>query len=172
MKPHDLLSDDLRRLLPEALALPDAPANWVQRAQAAFAAAVPARPMLQRLQALLRFDSWAQPAMATALRRGPTSDRHLIFTTPEGEVELRITPDRQGATVSGQLLAAVEAGSVLVSLSADDDGAADRADRQLMTELGEFHYEAVAAGHLRLTLWWAHQAIGLPGIDVPPALTT
>lgn len=164
--PAPLTEEDLQGLLPQALALPDAPAPWVQRAIASFETAP---PRLQRLRALLRFDSWARPAPALAMRRASAPERHLIFSTPLGDVELRIVPDGSGFSLGGQVLAAGASGWVTLG-----DGAAAGADaalRQPLTELGEFHLDAVPAGTLHLCLWLGGAVVELPAFDVPPPHT-
>ena len=164
--PTPLTDDELQRLLPQALALPDAPAAWMQRAMAAFE---PRPTLLQRLQAVLRFDSWAQPAPALALRRGASPERHLIFTSPLGEVELRIVPDSAQFELGGQVLAVGATGWVTMADAAAAVG--DPALRQTLTELGEFHLDAVPAGPVRLSLCLGDQLVELPAFEVPPPHT-
>ena len=165
-RPTPLTDDELQRLLPQALALPDAPADWLQRAVAAFE---PCPTLLQRLQAVLRFDSWAQPAPALALRRRASPERHLIFSSPLGEVELRVVPDGTGFALGGQVLAAGASGWVSM---ADAATALDNpALRQPLTELGEFHLDAVPAGPVRLNLCLGDALVELPAFEVPPPHT-
>ena len=162
--PTPLTDNELQRLLPQALALPDAPADWIQRAMDAFEASP---PLLQRLLAVLRFDSWAQPALA--LRRAVAPERHLIFSTPVGDVELRIVPEGPAFTLGGQVLAAGASGWVTWTDAAA--AAADPSLRQDLTELGEFHLDGLPAGAVHLCLALGGQLVDLPPFDVPPPHT-
>lgn len=112
----DSLGGWIRRSLHE---LPDAPAPWIESAlalmplQAAAGTApaarrpLPAEALLQRVLALLRFDSFG-PQLAPALRGAGSATRQLLFHA-EGrdiDIDLRLPPpDARGrCTLRGQVL--------------------------------------------------------------------
>ena len=54
------------------------------------------RTVARRLvQAVLSFDSWAQPVLAAGVRSGATDTRHLLFNAQGRDVDLRIRAQRE-----------------------------------------------------------------------------
>jgi hypothetical protein len=168
-----LADEELLARLPQAAALPDAPAEWIQRAVDAWQPPLAARvaqaaeALRQQVQAWLSFDSWATAPLAAGLRSTATSvTRQLVFSAEGRDVDLRIAPG--GDThylVSGQVLGPDEAGTVvLVTDAADGESAVAR--QAPLDELGEFQLSEVRPGRYRLSLLLASQEIVLPTFDV------
>ena len=72
-----------------AAPLADAPAAWIEKAEAI---ATPARLRdgIERLKAALSFDSWALPAAAGVRSSGTTSERRLRFAAGSLSFDLRV----------------------------------------------------------------------------------
>lgn len=85
----------------------DAPPALIARTVALFraSAAEPAPSLLRRLVATLSFESTAL-APALGLRSQGGAERQMIFTANEYDVDLRVSEDREGWRLSGQLLGA------------------------------------------------------------------
>jgi hypothetical protein len=164
-----LSDEELLARLPQAAALPDAPVAWMQRALAAWQAplgvrlAGAAEVLRERVQAWLRFDSWAGAPLAAGLRStGTSATRQLIFSAEGRDVDLRIAPAGGGLfSVSGQVLGPDERGTIAL---AREDGAA--AQEAPLDEFGEFHLDGVEPGRYRLGLLLAAQELELPPFDV------
>jgi len=167
-----LADEALLARLPAAAALPDAPAEWQQRAVAAWQPPLGARlaeaaqTVRQQVQAWLRFDSWAAGPLATGLRSSATSaTRQLVFSAEGRDVDLRIVPFGAGFRLSGQVLGPDEAGTVV--LTPEPAGGELAAALQVpLDSLGEFHLPDVAAGRYRLRLQLATDELVLPAFDV------
>lgn len=173
MKPNhppgdDEFEDQLRR----AASMPDAPESWVRRAVHAWAQRPASDPalgvlgLLNRLAAVLSFDSWAAPALAGGVRAVPSDTRHLLFSSQGRDIDLRITPASQGYAVAGQILGPDESGVVELSPDATEADAAAGVRRVSLDELGEFRLEGVNRGTYRLTLRVGGDEIALPPIAV------
>lgn len=201
MNPFERLNDDdLGREVTAALALPEVPEALVQRAlglwpartasmartarAAEVARAEPSWSDLfaaarRHVQAVLGFDSWAAAplASATAMRSAGSAPRHLVFRAGELDVGLRLVPEGEAYTVSGQLLgtgATPETSTAPATLEwralggGGPRAGADSAAGQVFTcdELGGFHLEGVEPGRYELRLRLGEEAIALPPIDV------
>lgn len=173
MKPNASLGDDeFEDQLRRAVAMPDAPESWVRRAVQAFAVRPLADPnlgvrgLLNRLAAVLSFDSWATPGLALGMRAVPSDTRHLLFSSQGRDIDLRITPVLEGYAVAGQILGPDEAGVVELSPEADETDTAAGVRRAPLDELGEFRLEGVNRGTYRLTLRVGRDEIALPPIAV------
>lgn len=112
---------------------------------------------LQRVVAVLSFDSWAATP-ALAMRSGAGAARQLVFDAPAGSVELRIAPAGRGYTVAGQWLGEETAGQVALE---DAEGAP--AAQAALDDAGGFRLQGLAEGEYRLTL-----AVGGHLIELPP----
>lgn len=152
--------------------LPDAPAPWIEAATSLFRpapaplATPTAEPLLPRLLAFLRFDSWAAQPMP-ALRTSAAAARQLLFTAGPHDVDLRIgAPDARGRScLLGQVLGpGLEGAQVLLDGAA---GEATTAARPL-DELGEFAFDDLPAGRYRLRLRLAGTELELPPVPVGP----
>lgn len=154
-------------------ALPDAPPAWIEAAAALFPAEAPAptaapglgavvAATVARLQAALRFDSWApQPALALRASRGDT--RQLLFTAGECDIDLRIGPAEQGRhPLAGQVLGpGIDEARVVIARA---DGPGTALAEATLDSLGEFAFAALEAGEIQLRL----ERAGLPVIELPP----
>ncbi len=173
MKPLATLSNDdiatlARRARGELLSAPAAlieRAAGIWRVRAVPEATVAAAPdPLRRLVAWLRFDSWAADA-ALAVRSEPGATRQLLYSVEGVDVDVRLRHivDREtGApqvAVGGQVLG--PAGPCALVLLGDGVDA-----RCELDEFGEFAFEPVAAGSLRLIVFVGGLAIELPEFDV------
>jgi len=164
-----LTDDELLARLPAAAALPDAPQAWMQRAIEAWRSPVEAplaeagRALRERVQAWLRFDSWAAAPLAAGLRStGTSATRQLVFSAEGRDVDLRIAPAEGGRfSVSGQVLGPDERGTVLL---AHEGGPA--AHETALDDFGEFHLEDVEPGRYRLSLALPSQVLELPVFDI------
>jgi hypothetical protein len=175
MKPVEHFTDDeftqqLQRALRE---LPDAPAAWQQAAIARFAsvptavqAAQVAQALVKYVTAVLRFDSWASPAVAHGMRSTRNPTRHLLYSTQGRDIDLRITPSAELFALSGQVLGPDEQGHVELARS---DAAAQPGLQAALDELGEFRLDGVPAGRYVLTLHVGDQAMRVQDIDVGAA---
>ncbi|HEV8691903.1 MAG TPA: hypothetical protein VGQ91_16490 [Ideonella sp.] len=170
-----LSDDELLARLPKAAALPDAPAAWVQRAEAAWQAPLGTRVagsvegLRQRVQAWLSFDSWAAAPLAAGLRSTGSTTRQLVFSAEGRDVDLRIVPAGARFAVNGQVLGQDETGSVALVLETAPEAAAEApaAVRQVpLDALGEFHLADVEPGRYRLSLLLPARELVLPPFDV------
>ena len=178
MTPDQPLSDDaLATLAARAAAWPDAPPALLRAAFALWQEAPePAwRQVVREVVAVLRFDSWAQTAVASGMRGQAAGDsRHLLFSAEGRDIDLRIAPAGPGAwQVAGQVLGPDEAGELMLVQAGDAaDPLIDPAVpplsrlRAALDDLGEFRFESVGAGRWALTLQLADQAVRLPEIEV------
>ncbi len=171
MTPIDHLSDDdlghaLRRAARE---LPDAPLAWQQAAVALFQA--PASSALAEtvealgrlVRAVLSFDSWATPAVATGMRSARSPTRHLLYSAEGRDIDLRISPQAEHFSLSGQVLGPDETGRI--ELAALGDAGAVRHQGHLDT-LGEFRIDGVPPGLYRLTLHVGNTPIVVQPLEV------
>lgn len=135
-----LSDDDFSHEVQRAVRLlPDAPealqraaiALWQQSAPAPSLAAQ-AQAIWTRVAAVLRFDSWAAPALASGMRSLRSPIRHLLFAAQGRDIDLRIAPAADVFSLAGQVLGPDDAGMVLL---AGPDGALD-APRE---EIGRAH---------------------------------
>lgn len=174
MKPIDSLSDDeLARLVKRAAALPDASPAMLA---AAFGLWPPARratelrdaarAAVKLIVAVLSFDSWAQPAVATGLRAVASDTRHLLFSAKGRDIDLRINASAGRYALSGQVLGPDEAGRVVLSAHPVEASSPGQVRETSLDALGEFRLDGVQRGTYRMTLRMAGDDIVLPPIDV------
>ena len=174
MKPTHLLSDlEFSQLAREAAALPDAPPA-LQRAaidqwpstssllQTAVAAVV------NRVVALLTFDSWAAGSLAHGVRAVPSDNRHLLFSALGRDVDVRVTPAADHFVLAGQILGPDESGTVeLANVAADGDNTNAEAIRSAnLDALGQFRIDGIPGGAYVLRLRLGDDEIVLPPIDL------
>lgn len=192
----DLSDDEFGALARRALASPDAPTAWRERALAAWqlaqpaAAAVPPLPSSpslpsfatlagqalqavgRRLAASLAFDSWATAPLATGRRSLRGDTRQLIFSVEGRDIDLRLTATGERFTLAGQVLGPDEAGSVTLALAPPAAGQPDSAEPSAaarsvaLDTMGEFHLDDVAAGRYVMTLQLGDTEVTLPVIEV------
>ncbi len=169
----------LARLMQARAELPPVPDAWRERALAAFAAHAAVAPgapaqvlgaaaaLVQGVLATLRFDSWAQPALAAGLRAVRPATRHLLFSADGRDLDLRITPEGDGFVLTGQVLGPDERGLIALS-SLDGQGGACQGE---LDEFGEFRLANVAAGRYRLQLLTAGARVLVDPLEVGAAQT-
>ncbi|GEM_PF-803239 len=174
MKPIESLSDDeLAALVNGAAALPDAPPALVksalglwQAAQPAVASKTAAPGLLNKIRAVLTFDSWTASPAALGLRSMPSQTRHLLFSAHGRDIDLRIVSSAESYVLAGQILGPDEPGCVELAI----DTASEYAARSMLTtpldELGAFRLDNIRAGTYWMTLKFAGDAVELPQIDV------
>lgn len=171
MKPLQNLSDDefSHRLRQALVALPDAPAAWQAAATKLWPTASSAQTLkalvqgvLNHLTAILTFDSWAMPALAHGMRSVCSPTRHLLFSSDGRDIDLRISPDREAFTLTGQILGPDEAGTVEFSPSGDSCGSSVAS----LDALGEFRISGLGAGTYVMTLHVGKDHIVIPGVEV------
>lgn len=167
--PADLPDDELAALAAQArMRLPDAPpallqgalALWHTRAATPSAAAAPApAPLLQRLAAVLGFDSWtAQPEMA--MRSAVPAVRQLLFHAGAHDVDLRIArppaPQAGGFLLSGQVLGPGEGGRVALQSAGAEVASA------VLDEFGDFQFDPLPPGRYQFSVQVGQLLIELP----------
>ncbi len=172
MKPLDQLTDDelgaaLARIAAE---LPPAPEAWRRSAGALFVAppgraqaALEAATALGRwVQAVLRVDSWAQPATAAGLRSARSGTRHLLYSAEGRDIDLRIVAAAESFVLTGQVLGPDEQGQVALQRS-DGTGQPQQAELDAM---GEFRLAGIEPGRYRFMLHAGGATIEVPELDV------
>ena len=174
MKPTHLLSDlEFSQLAREAAALPDAPPALLRVAidqwpstssllQAAVAAVV------NRVVAMLTFDSWAAGSLAHGVRAVPSDNRHLLFSALGRDVDVRVTPSADHFVLAGQILGPDESGTVeLANVTADGENKNAEAIRSAKLDaLGQFRIDGIPGGVYVLRLRLGDDEIVLPPIDL------
>jgi hypothetical protein len=118
------------------------------------------------VQAVLSFDSWAQPALAAGVRSAGAGTRHLLFNADGRDVDLRIRAQGASFVLTGQVLGPDEPGEVELLTCAGPGQAAVVACVAALDELGEFHIDTVPRGTCTLTLRVGGDQIVLPAIEV------
>lgn len=153
--------------------LQDAPEPVIQRAldlwQVRRQVAASAAPsLLQRVLAVLTFDSGAASPLAFGMRSAGGTTRQMLFSAAGHDIDLRISPAADGRSehwlLSGQVLGPEAQALVLLS-----DAHGQAVGESALSELGEFRLPAVAPGQYTVTLRLAGSDIVLPAIDVPQA---
>lgn len=164
MKPvRDLTDEEIARLLRDESRQSDAPEHVIQRALGVYRRRAEARPgVLDRIVALLTFDSAASSPLALGVRGTAAAARQLLFSAEGRDIDLRIAPSPGGSAgveVSGQVLGPDMRGTILL------EGAAGHWSTEL-NELSEFSFEAVPAGHYTLTLQLQGAIVVLPALQL------
>lgn len=176
MKPLQNLSDDefSNRLRQALVALPDAPAAWLSAATKLWPTASSSKTLktlalgvLKHFTVVLTFDSWALPALAHGMRSVSSPTRHLLFSSEGRDIDLRISPDCEAFTLTGQILGPDEAGSIELSPSGDNVGTSHVSS---LDALGEFRIAGLLAGTYVMTLRMGNDQIVIPSLEVgePP----
>lgn len=175
MKPIATLTDhEFSDLVRAANALPDAPPKLIQATIAKFAAAQPnpimaaATEVMQRIRAVLTFDSWTASPAALGLRSmpAPTQTRHMMFSAQGRDIDLRIVSSADSFVLAGQILGPDETGLVELSVDTHNDRAAQTLRTTSLDDLGSFRLEDIRAGTYWMTLKLGSDAVELPPISV------
>jgi hypothetical protein len=163
----DLTDSDLERLLVDGRSLLEAPEHVIQRALTAWQPRRPAAPgVLERLAAVLTFDSGGASALAFGARSNAAGIRQMFFSVEGREIDLRIARMDKGEMfrLSGQVLGPDTAGTISVTTS----GAQGDALSCPLSELGEFVLMPLVPGRYHLSLELGETAIDLPMLCLPP----
>ncbi len=173
MKPIESLNDDeLASLVRAAAALPDAPVALVTSAiglwQEAHPVAATARgeSLIDKIRAVLTFDSWSASPTALGLRSMPSQTRHMMFSAQGRDIDLRILSSAESFVLAGQILGPDETGLIELAVDTSSGSPAQKLRTTTLDELGGFHLENVRAGTYWMTLTFAGASIELPPIDV------
>lgn len=157
---------ELERQLRDSRGLEAAPEHVIQRA---FTIWQPRRPaaappsLLQRLVAVIGFDSGWTALPAAGVRSAAARQRQVLFTIGSHDLDLRIRPQPgEGFVLSGQLLGPDVRGELSVQV-------AGHHQRVALDTLAEFRFDAVPAGECRLVLHLAGADCELPPVllDAP-----
>jgi hypothetical protein len=138
------------------------PPEVVRRAVAAFTSRSNLAAIPQLIASLL-FDSFQQ-APATALR-GATRTRQLLFSAQDLDIDMQITPERDSATLIGQVLtrtAAVLHALPVVRLYQ----AGEVIDTSYSDTLGQFAFRAVPPGRYDVGVWVDPQMVIIKGVEL------
>jgi hypothetical protein len=118
----------------------------------------PTTTRMQKLLAVLRFDS-AQMTLSYGFRSvGAASSRQLLFAVGNGTLDLRITRSIDGWTISGQVLGEIFAGTVELSGTVE-----------LATELDDqshFTLPSIPSGNYRLRLYSDNYEVEIPDLVI------
>jgi hypothetical protein len=173
--PADFSDSSLERQLTASRLLEDAPEHVIHRALAVFQPnrktdAAPS--LLQRILAVVTFDSGAASPLAFGMRSAGGTTRQMLFSAEGHDVDLRISPadESRGAAgsaewvLAGQVLGPEAEGAVIVS-----DGSGLETARVALNDMGEFRLPAVSSGDYTVTLKLGQIEIVLPAVQVPQA---
>lgn len=160
--------EELERLLQESRQLEDAPEWVIQRAIAAWKPrpATDAAPsLLDRIVAVLTFDSASASPLAFGQRSTGMGPRQLFFAAEGHDIDLRVRQTdampRQWE-LAGQVLGPHSQGRVALI---DRDGV--RQCETALNDLGEFRLPPVSMGAFTITFDLPDTRIVLPPVDVP-----
>jgi hypothetical protein len=173
--PADLPDNEIEQQLHRSRQLEDAPEHVIQRAFTVWQPrrqAVAAPSLLQRLVAVLTFDSGAASPLAYGMRSAGGTTRQMLFSAQGHDVDLRISPadESRGAAgsaewiLAGQVLGPEAEGAVILT-----DGSGTEIARVALNDLGEFRLPAVTPGDYTVTLKLGQIEIVLPAVQVPQA---
>lgn len=172
MKPLKNLTDDefSSRLRQALVALPDAPPAWQASATKLWPPATSSvalktivQAVLNRITAVLTFDSWAMPALAHGMRSVSSPTRHLLYSSEGRDIDLRISPESEAFTLTGQILGPDEAGTIEFSPAGDIPGSSHVSS---LDALGEFRIAGLSQGIYVMTLHVGKDQIIIPGVEV------
>ena len=175
MKPIATLNDEeFADLVQAAVALPDAPPALVRSAIAIFRDAQPsplklaADAVLQRIRAVLTFDSWATGPAALGLRSLPAQaeSRHMLFSAAGRDIDLRIVSAADSYVLAGQILGPDDTGMFELAVDTHSDAFPVSARKVAIDDLGGFQMKDVRAGTYWMTLRLGSDAVELPAIEV------
>jgi hypothetical protein len=160
--------DTLARSLTQSRLLEDAPPAVIERAIGLWQprARRSTQPgLLQRVAAVLSFDSGLASPLAYGMRSSGGAIRQLLYSVEGCDIDLRIAPqDAERYTVSGQVLGPDVLGVVVLA-----PAAGGVQTETVLSELGEFRLPPVTAGDWRVTLELVGRAIELPLLQIPQA---
>ena len=158
---RDLTDEEIARLLRDESRQSDAPEHVIRRALGVYRRRAEAQPaLLERIVAMLTFDSAASSPLAMGVRGTAAPARQLLFSAEGRDIDLRIAPGAGSEfELSGQVLGPDLGGTISL------EGAGGQWTTQL-NELAEFSFEAVPAGHYTLTLQLQGAIVVLPALPL------
>ena len=173
MKPIATLDDaEFSSLVKASVDMPDAPLPMVRAAVELWPSLAPsglgavAGSALKRIRAVLSFDSWTVSPAALGLRATQTSEsRHLMFSAPGRDIDVRIVSGNDSYVLAGQILSPDENGAVELSVNTDEQ-AARVIHKCELDDLGSFRIDNLRAGTYWMTLSVNNDVVDLPPIQV------
>lgn len=173
MKPIETLTDDdFSALVRAAVALPDAPPALVKRAVGLWTEVAPsalkqvADAAINHIRAVLSFDSWTASPASLGLRAShSTQARHLMFSAPGRDIDVRVLSSSESFVIAGQILGPDDHGMVEITVDTHAENP-HRVHSAPLDELGSFRTSDLRAGTYWMTLRLGDDAIELPPIDV------
>jgi len=160
---RDLTDEEIARLLRDESRQSDAPEHLIRRALGVYRRRAEAQPgLLERIVAMLTFDSAATSPLAMGVRGTAAPARQLLFSAEGRDIDLRIASAPGTGSefeLSGQVLGPDLDGTISL------EGAGGQWTTQL-NELAEFSFEAVPAGHYTLTLQLQGAIVVLPALQL------
>lgn len=169
MTASKLNDESLTGLIHDAMKLADAPARAIEQALALWESRPdPTGSLVQRVLAVLRFDSLDMPSLALSTRTQASSVRHMVFTAEGRDFDLRIVSVPGGGQalweVAGQVLGPDRAGAVVL----EGEGGAGHWRTEL-SALCEFRFAPVPEGRYTMIFELQGTAIVLPELAIQRA---
>jgi hypothetical protein len=169
MNPKDLSDDHLGTLLTGSKELINAPEWVIQRAFTIFprkqTSVAAAGSVLQRIMAVLTFDSADTLSPAFGIRSAYPATRQMLFSAHGRDIDLRLVPAHSEGgpawDVLGQILGPDEGGTVTILGKSNEW-------RSMLGELSEFRLCGIPHGAYTMTLHLNDTIIVLPEFHVPP----
>jgi hypothetical protein len=160
---RELTDEEIARLLRDESRQSDAPEHVIRRALGVYRRRAEAQPgLLERIVAVLTFDSAASSALAMGVRGTAGAARQLLFSAEGRDIDLRIAPAPGAGSefeLSGQVLGPDLGGTISL------EGAGGQWTTQL-NELAEFSFETVPAGRYTLTMHLQGAIVVLPAMQL------
>jgi hypothetical protein len=137
----------------------DAPAYAFERAKNLFRARIkPAGSFLKQVLASLKFDSLQEPP-AFAIRSAATSERQLLFSAGENDLQLQINQSGGQYVVSGQVLGPCAGGQIELQ-------GIKVTVKTTLSDLCEFTLDSVPEGIYLLTLRLPEAELKIPDLNL------
>jgi hypothetical protein len=135
----------------------DAPHNLIAAALQAFRSRIiPQQSGLRRVLAALKFDSLSLTP-AFGLRSSVQTERQLIFSAGDNELQLQVSPAGEEWTIAGQVLGPCSGGNIELRGA----GFTERAE---LNALCEFTFSPVASGNYALTFQIGEVSLYIPDL--------
>lgn len=135
----------------------DAPDHLIAAALRAFRSRTTSQQSgLRRVLAVLKFDSLTLTP-AFGLRSSAQSERQLIFSAGDNELQLQVSPTGEEWTIAGQVLGSCSGGSIELRGA----GFTERVD---LNALCEFTFSPVASGNYTLTFHIGEVSLFIPDL--------
>jgi hypothetical protein len=175
----NLTEPEFEALVRDGLALPDAPRKLRESAVALMRkqhATSPAKLLgkagealaaqVQKIQAVLSFDSWKVSPAAAGLRSGMSDTRQMLFTAPGRDFDVRVTALDGKFILGGQILGDFGSGFVSLSINTKDRGQPHFSSGIELDSYGAFRLGPYPEGSARLAFRLDDDEIELPEIEM------